>query len=89
MPSLTPTPLNGFAQRDLFARSDCYEGFSAAGRIPSGSLLRFLPAERRFDSFSRECVLVEYRKLDGGALIGWVLLADVGGSPPGTATPTP
>lgn len=89
MPSLTPTPLNGFAQRDLFARSDCYEGFSAAGRIPAGSLLRFLPAERRFDSFSRECVLVEYRKLDGGALIGWVLLADVGGSPPGTATPTP
>lgn len=89
MPSLTPTPLNGFAQRDLFARSDCYEGFSAAGRIPAGGLLRFLPAERRFDSFSRECVLVEYRKLDGGALIGWVLLADVGGSPPGTATPTP
>ncbi len=89
LPSLTPTPLNGFAQRDLFARNDCYEGYTAVGRIPAGSILRFLPTERRFDAFSRECILIEYRKLDGGALIGWVLLADVGGSIPGTATPTP
>jgi hypothetical protein len=87
-PTLTPTPLTAFALREVFARSGCYEGFTAAGRIPSGGIIRFLPAERRFDDFNRECVFVEYQREDG-VVIGWVLLADVGAEPPPTATPEP
>jgi hypothetical protein len=37
----------------------------------------FLPAERRFDNFSRECVLVEYEEF-GSSIIGWILIADLG-----------
>lgn len=87
-PTLTPTPLSAVAQRDIFARSDCYEGFSAAGRIPASASVRFLPAERRFDDFNRECTLVEYTR-DGGVVIGWVLLADLASGPPPTQTPQP
>ncbi len=87
-PTLTPTPLAAIAQRDIFARSDCYEGFSASGRIPAGESVRFLPAERRFDDFNRECTLVEYSR-DGGVVIGWVLLADLASGPPPTQTPGP
>jgi tetratricopeptide (TPR) repeat protein len=89
-PTLTPTPMAGFAQRDIWARNGCYEGFNAVGKIPSGGALRFLPSERRFDNFSRECVLVEYQT-NAGAVIGWVLFADVGPEKPvpTTATPSP
>jgi hypothetical protein len=52
-------------------------------------VLRFLPSERRFDDFSRECVLVEYQKEDGGATIGWVLTMDLGANPPPTPTLAP
>jgi hypothetical protein len=74
--------------RDVWARNGCYEGFSAIGRIPTGGLLNFLPAERRFDAFNRECVLVEYQGEDKN-IIGWILFADIGSSPQGTLTPTP
>lgn len=88
-PTLTPTPLVAFAQRDVFARNGCYEKFTAVGKIPTGGSLRFLPAERRFDEFSRECVLVEFLTADGGAIDGWVLTMDVGVSLPPTETSTP
>ena len=87
-PTLTPTPLAGITQREVWARNGCYESFTAVGRIPAAGTVRFLPSERRFDSFNRECVLVEFQR-DGGTVIGWVLLADVGAEPPPTSTPSP
>lgn len=85
-PTLTPTPIAGIAQRDIWARSGCYEGFTAVGKIPAGGTLRFLPDDRQFDSFNRECVLVQYAR-ESGSIIGWVLFADVGTAPPSTPTP--
>ncbi len=76
------------AQRDIWARNGCYEGFTAIGKIPPGGEVQFLPSERRFDDFNRECVLVEYQR-EGGAVIGWVLLADLGSDPPPIPTITP
>lgn len=91
-PTLTPTPLVGVMQREAWARSGCYESFNAVGRIPLGGTLRFLPSDRTFDSFNRECVLVEYQR-PNGAVIGWVLLMDVGVGdvelPEETVTPSP
>jgi tetratricopeptide (TPR) repeat protein len=87
-PTLTPTPVSGIAQRDVWARNGCYEGFTAVGKIPAGGVVRFLPSERRFDDFNRECVLVEYQRGDA-AVIGWVLIMDVGSGPPPTPTPSP
>jgi hypothetical protein len=87
-PTLTPTPLVVYAQRDVWARNGCYENFTAVGRVPARATLRLLPSERRFDDLSRECLLVEYQR-QGGAVIGWVLTADVGISLPSTATPAP
>ena len=87
-PSSTPLPISSIAQRDIWARSGCYEGFSAVGRIRSGGVVRFLPSERRFDDFNRECALVEYQR-ESGDVIGWVLLADLGAEPPPPLTPTP
>jgi tetratricopeptide (TPR) repeat protein len=76
LPSLTPTPLTGTVARLVWARGGCYQAFDAIGRIPEGSTVRFLPSERRFDNFSRECVLVEF---DNGSqsVIGWILIADL------------
>jgi phage terminase small subunit len=88
-PTLTPTPLVAYTQRDVFARNGCYEKFTAIGKIPAASSIRFLPAERRFDEFNRECVLVEYLTPEGGAIDGWVLTMDVGVTLPPTATSTP
>jgi tetratricopeptide (TPR) repeat protein len=85
-PTITPPPISGFVQRAVWARSGCYESFNAAGRIPAGGFVRFLPSERRFDDFNRECVLVEYQR-DQGAVIGWILILDVGVEPPATPTP--
>jgi len=85
----TSTPTVGLAMRDIWARGGCYEGNNAIGRIPTGGTLNFLPAERRFDQFNRECVLIEYQG-DGKSIIGWVLFADIGSmdATPAT-TPTP
>jgi tetratricopeptide (TPR) repeat protein len=88
-PTLSPTPILAFTQRDVYARNGCYEKFTAVGRIPAGVQVRFLPAERRFDEFNRECVLVEYLTPDGGAIAGWILTLDVGITPPPTATISP
>jgi hypothetical protein len=85
-PTITPLPVSGFVQRAVWARSGCYESFNAAGRIPAGGFVSFLPSERRFDDFNRECVLVEYQR-DEGAVIGWILILDVGAEPPPTPTP--
>jgi hypothetical protein len=84
-PPPTPTPIAGVALREVWARSGCYEGFNAISRIPEAGVLRFLPSERRFDQFNRECILVEYVGPDK-SVIGWVLFMDVG-SPPATPTP--
>ena len=81
----TPTPFIGMTLREVWARSGCYEGFNAIGRIPDGAVLRFLPEDRRFDTFNRERVLVNYQGPDR-SVIGWVLIADVGRS---EATPIP
>lgn len=89
--SLTPSPTStvGIALRDIWARSGCYEGFTAIGRIPTGGELEFLPAERRFDQFNRECVLIEHQGSER-SVIGWVLFADIGSPPQMDAiTPTP
>lgn len=77
--TFTPTPTPTIAQtlRDVWARSNCYEGYPAIGKIPANSQVDFLPAERRFDNFSRECVLVEYEEF-GSSIIGWILIADLG-----------
>jgi hypothetical protein len=84
-PTPTSTPIVGAALRDIWARNGCYEGFSAIGRIPAGGILSFLPTERRFDPFNRECLLVEYAG-EGRSIIGWVLIADLGNV---ETTPTP
>ncbi len=78
-PTLTPTPTPsiGMTLRTVWARSGCYESFTATGRISESSLVRFLPDERRFDDFNRECVLVEFAGEDK-SVIGWVLIADLG-----------
>jgi hypothetical protein len=75
-PPPTPTPLGGVVARTIWARSGCYEAFAPIQRIPEGGNVRFLPSERRFDTFNRECVLVEY---DNGSqsVIGWILIADL------------
>jgi tetratricopeptide (TPR) repeat protein len=88
-PTLSPTPISAFTQRDVFARNGCYEKFTAVGKIPASSTVRFLPTERRFDEFNRECVLVEYLAADGSAIDGWILTVDVGVEPPPTATSIP
>ena len=76
-PSLTPTPLTGTVARRLWARAGCYDSFDAVGSIPEGAIVRFLPAERRFDNLTtRECVLVEYQG-ETKTIIGWVQLVDL------------
>jgi tetratricopeptide (TPR) repeat protein len=86
-PTLSPTPIVAFTQRQVYARNGCYEQFTAIGRIPAGAQVRFLPAGRRFDEFSRECVLVEYLTETGAGIAGWLLTLDVGVTLPATATP--
>jgi len=88
-PTLTPTQIVAFTQRVVYARNGCYEKFTAVGKIPPGERVRFLPVERRFDEFNRECVLVEHQTSDGGGIAGWVLTLDVGVEPPATATSAP
>ncbi|HQN69814.1 MAG TPA: hypothetical protein PLW19_08210, partial [Anaerolineaceae bacterium] len=76
--TLTPTPIM-YAKtiRELYVRSDCYESFRSVARVPVGTRLTLLPmTERRFDSFNRECVLVDFKSGDY-AFIGYVLLQDL------------
>lgn len=87
-PTFTPNPLTSITQRDIWARTGCYEKFTAIGKIIAGSTVHFLPSERRFDDFNRECVLVAYQS-GGGDVIGWVLIMDLGAEPPPTSTPLP
>jgi tetratricopeptide (TPR) repeat protein len=87
-PTITSTPMAVIAQREIWARSGCYESFPAIGKIPRGEMLRLLPAERRFDSLNRECLLVEQQR-EEGAIVGWILVADIGSEPPPTLTPVP
>jgi len=75
-PTITPTPQLAVVSRDVWARSDCYEGFRAIGKIPAESTVRLLPLERRFDPLSRECLLVEYQP-GGQPVVGWILIADI------------
>jgi hypothetical protein len=75
--TLTPTPLTGVVSRDVYVRNGCYETFKAIGRIPSGSSVRFLPADRRYDNINRECLLVEFTAPDQTTLVGWILIADL------------
>jgi len=76
--TITPTPVVSVVTlREVWARSDCYDNFISTGRIPEGTSLTLLPmSERRFDTFNRECILVEFRSGDY-AIIGYVLMADV------------
>lgn len=76
--TITPTPIVSVQTiREVWARSDCYDNFAATGRIPIGTTLTLLPmAERRFDTFNRECLLVEFRT-GNFAIIGYVLMMDV------------
>jgi hypothetical protein len=62
--------------RLVWARAGCYEGYDGIARIPAGGVVRFLPSERRFDLYNRECVLVEYQN-GSQSVIGWILLADL------------
>ena len=52
--------------------------YEAIARIPEGAIVRFLPVERTFDNFNRECVFVEYVG-ETSTKIGWILLADLAG----------
>jgi hypothetical protein len=87
-PTITSTPMAVIAQREIWARSGCYESYSAVGKILRGETLRLLPAERRFDDLSRECLLVEQQR-DEGAIVGWILVVDIGNDIPPTLTPVP
>jgi tetratricopeptide (TPR) repeat protein len=77
-PTLTPTPLMGVVSRDVYVRNGCYETYKAIGKIPAGSTVRFLPADRRYDNINRECLLVEFTGPDQTTLVGWILIADIG-----------
>jgi tetratricopeptide (TPR) repeat protein len=76
LPTATPTPLAGVVARKVWARSGCYEAFAPIQQIPEGGVVRFLPSERRFDTFNRECVLVDYEN-GSQSVIGWILIADL------------
>ncbi len=76
-PTLTATPLAGKVSRDVYVRNGCYETYKAIGKIPAGSTVRFLPAERRYDNINRECLLVEFTAPDQTTLVGWILIADI------------
>ena len=63
--------------REVWARNDCYDNFAATGRIPVGTTMTLLPmAERKFDTFNRECLLVQFSSGDF-AIIGYILMMDV------------
>jgi hypothetical protein len=59
-------------------RNGCYETYEAIARVPEGAIVSFLPVERTFDNFNRECVFVKYVG-ETSTKIGWILLADLAG----------
>jgi hypothetical protein len=76
-PTVTPTPFTAKLARTVWSRNGCYEEFTAiAPQLPEGALVRLLPAERRFDTLSRECLLIEYVG-ETRTIIGWILIADL------------
>jgi tetratricopeptide (TPR) repeat protein len=77
-PTITPTPLTGTTARIVWVRNGCYETFDAISRIPEGAIVRFMPVERRWDNFNRECVFIEYVG-ETRTINGWILLADLAG----------
>jgi len=78
-PTISPTPMTAALARTVWAREGCYDSFEARARIPEGAIVRLLPVERRWDSFNRECVFVEYVG-DTRTINGWILIADLVGS---------
>ena len=74
--TITPTPQTASLARKIWARNGCYEEFTAIAQIPEGGTVHLLPAERRFDTLSRECLLVEYVG-ETQTIIGWILIADL------------
>lgn len=75
-PTSTPV-ITGTVIRNRFARSGCYESFTATGRLPEGAVVTLIAQpERSFDNLNRECVLIEYRSEEVN-VIGYVLLADL------------
>jgi tetratricopeptide (TPR) repeat protein len=76
-PTITPTPLTGITSRTIWARNGCYETYRLLAQIPAGSIVRFLPAERRFDTLGRECVLIEYEAKESAPQLGWILMVDL------------
>jgi tetratricopeptide (TPR) repeat protein len=77
-PTITPTPLTGTTARTIWLRNGCYETYEAIARVPEGAIVSFLPVERTFDNFNRECVFVKYVG-ETSTKIGWILLADLAG----------
>lgn len=77
-PTITPTPLTGSTARIVWVRNGCYETYDAISRIPEGAIVRFMPVERRWDNFNRECVFIEYVG-ETRTVNGWILLADLAG----------
>jgi len=77
-PTITPTPLTGTTARIVWVRNGCYETFDAISRIPEGAIVRFMPVERRWDNFNRECVFIEYVG-ETRTVNGWILLMDLAG----------
>ncbi|HMD90827.1 MAG TPA: hypothetical protein VKF38_16850 [Anaerolineaceae bacterium] len=75
-PTVTPTPLSAIVARKIWLHTGCYEEFNAIVQIPMGASVNLLPAERRFDSLARECLLVEYHG-PTQTTIGWMLIADL------------
>ena len=79
-PTLTPTPTPiayVSPKYQVWVRSDCYGDFLGVGRVTTGARLTLMPmAERKFDSFNRECVLVSFSS-GNYSVIGYVLLDDM------------
>lgn len=76
-PTITPTPQTGIVARTIWARNGCYETYRLLAQVPAGSIVKFLPAERRFDTLGRECVLIEYEAKESAPQLGWILIADL------------
>jgi len=75
-PTITPTPLSAIVALRIWLHTGCYEEYNAIVLVPQGASVNLLPAERRFDSLSRECLLVEYHG-PTQTTIGWMLIADL------------
>lgn len=76
-PTITPTPQTGIVARTIWARNGCYETYRLLAQIPAESMVKFLPAERRFDTLGRECVLIEYAARENAPQLGWILIIDL------------